>query len=59
MRAQRESIYLMKKGDASKEAVKAERARYKVQIQKYRDFLEKMDLPEQFKRVYQDGLETV
>ena len=59
IRAQRESIYLMKKGDASKEAVKAERARYKVQIQKYRDFSEKMDLPEQFKRVYQDGLETV
>lgn len=59
MRAQRENIYLMKKGEASKDAIRIEKARYKTQIRKYRDFSEKMDLPEQFKRIYQDGLETV
>lgn len=56
MRAQRENIALMKKGGASKEAVTQEKVKYKTQISGYRDFTKKMDLPDQLKRIYQDGL---
>ena len=59
MRAQRENIALMKKGGASKEAVTQEKVKYKTQISGYRDFAKKMDLPDQLKRIYQDGLGTI
>ena len=59
MRAQRENITLMKKGKASKEAITQEKIKYKTQISGYRDFTKKMDLPDQLKRIYQDGLGTI
>lgn len=56
MRAQRENIALMKKGGASKEAITQEKVKYKTQIAGYRDFTKELELPDQLKRIYQDGL---
>lgn len=56
MRAQRETVALMKEGGASGGAVNTEKIKYRTQLEEYRAFSGKMDLPEQFKRVYQDGL---
>lgn len=59
MRAQRKTVDLMKKGGAAKEAVQVERTKYKVKLNNYRDFSQKMKLPEAYDRIYQDGLGTV
>lgn len=54
MRASRESIELLKKGEADEETLTSARANYKAQQQQYRDFSKEMGLPEQLNRVFQD-----
>ncbi len=56
MRAQRQKIKLLEEGRADEQEIIAAKARYQGQMQTYKDFSEKMDLPEQKKRIMQDGL---
>ncbi len=56
MRATRQKIKLLQEGGAPDEDVILQKAKYQGQMQTYKDFSEKMKLPEQMKRVYQDGL---
>lgn len=58
MRAQRQRIKLLKDAN-SLEDVTAERAKYKETMRQYKDFAEKMDLPQQKQRIYDDGLGKV
>ncbi len=52
----RQDIKLMEAGGASAEEVILKKAKYQGQMQTYVDFSEKMKLPQQMDRVYQDGL---
>lgn len=56
MRKSRQDIKLLQEGGADEMEVMLKKAKYQGQMQTYRDFSEKMGLPEQMKRVYQDGL---
>lgn len=56
MRAQRQKIKLLEEGGADEQEIIAAKARYQGQMQTYKDFSEKMDLPGQKKRIMQDGL---
>lgn len=56
MRKTRQDINLMKHGDADSDDIMLKKAKYHGQMQTYKDFSEKMGLPEQMDRVYQDGL---
>lgn len=56
MRKTRQDIKLLEEGDANEKSVIAKKARYQLQMQQYKLFSAKMELPEQMKRVYQDGL---
>lgn len=56
MRATRQQIKLMQEGGASEQDIMLKKAKYQGQMQTYKAFSEKMGLPEQMKRVYQDGL---
>lgn len=56
MRKTRQDIRLMQDGDADPKKIILKKARYQGQMQAYQAFSEKMDLPEQMERVYQDGL---
>lgn len=56
MRKTRQDIRLLEEGGSDEEAVILRKARYQGQLQTYRDFSDKMDLPVQMDRVYQDGL---
>lgn len=56
MRAQRQKIKLLEEGGADEQEIIAAKARYQGQMQTYKDFSEKMNLPEQKKRIMQDGL---
>lgn len=56
MRAARQQIKLMEAGNADPEDVILKKARYQGQLQAYKEFSKAMGLPEQMKRVYQDGL---
>lgn len=56
MRATRQKIKLLQEGGAQDADVILQKARYQGQMQNYKDFSQKMKLPEQMKRVYQDGL---
>lgn len=56
MRATRQKIKLLQEGGAPDADVILQKARYQGQMQNYKDFSQKMKLPEQMKRVYQDGL---
>lgn len=59
MRATRQKIKLLQEGGAPDTDVILQKAKYQGQMQAYKDFSQKMKLPEQMKRVYQDGLGTV
>lgn len=59
MRKTRQDIKLLEGGEASEDSVIIKKARYQLQMQQYRLFSAKMELPEQMKRVYQDGLGKV
>lgn len=56
MRATRQQINLMGKGEADEEQIILKKARYQGQMREYKEFSKKMGLPEQMDRVYQDGL---
>lgn len=56
MRATRQKIKLLQEGGAPDEDVILQKARYQGQMQTYKDFSEKMKLPEQKQRIMQDGL---
>lgn len=56
MRKTRQDIKLLKEGGAEEGSITIKKARYKGQMQTYKDFAEKMKLPEQIDRIYQDGL---
>lgn len=56
MRKTRQEIKLLKSGEAPKQEIILKKAKYQGQMQKYSEFSKAMGLPEQMKRVYQDGL---
>lgn len=56
MRATRQQIKLLQEGGADAQEIMLKKAKYQGQMQAYKDFSKKMGLPEQIKRVYQDGL---
>lgn len=56
MRKSRQDIKLLQEGGADEMEVMLKKAKYQGQMQTYRAFSEKMGLPEQMKRIYQDGL---
>lgn len=56
MRATRQQIRLLKEGGADEIDIILKKAKYQGQMQTYKDFSKKMNLPEQMERVYQDGL---
>lgn len=56
MRKTRRDIKLLKDGGADEESITVKKAKYKGQMQTYKDFAKKMKLPEQVERIYQDGL---
>lgn len=56
MRAQRQKVKLLQEGDADPNDVILAKAKYQGQMQAYKDFSEKMKLPEQKERIMQDGL---
>ncbi len=59
MRKTRQDIKLLEEGEANEKSVIAKKARYQLQMQQYKLFSAKMELPEQMTRVYQDGLGKV
>lgn len=59
MRKTRQEINLLKKGKADEESVTLKQARYKIQMNRYIDFSDKMKLPQQLDRIYQDGLKGI
>ena len=56
MRKTRQDIRLMQSGGADPADIILKKAKYQGQMGCYKDFSEKMGLPEQMERVYQDGL---
>lgn len=56
MRAQRQKIKLLQTDGADEREIILAKARYQGQMQTYKDFSEKMKLPEQKARIMQDGL---
>lgn len=56
MRKSRQDIRLLQTGRSEEDVIIQKKARYQGQLQAYRDFSEKMGLPLQMERVYQDGL---
>lgn len=59
MRAQRQTINLLKLGGADKDTITAERVRYRIQMAQYKDIAAFFDLKEQKERIYLDGLGRV
>ncbi len=56
MRTQRQKIKLLEEGGADDQEIILAKAKYQGQMQTYKDFSEKMKLPEQKTRIMQDGL---
>lgn len=56
MRKYRQDIKLLQEGGASDESIILKKAKYQGAMQSYKNFSEKMELPEQKARIYQDGL---
>lgn len=56
MRAQRQKIKLLQAGEADEQDIILAKAKYQGQMQTYKDFSQKMKLPEQKARITQDGL---
>lgn len=59
MRAQRQKVRLLQKGEADKDVILNERIKYNGQLYEYTKFSNKMNLKMQKQRIYQDGLGTV
>lgn len=56
MRKTRQDIKLMEEGEADQQSIMLKKGKYYGQMQTYVDFSEKMGLPQQRDRIYQDGL---
>lgn len=56
MRKTRQEIKLLKSGEAPEQEIILKKAKYQGQLQQYSEFSKTMGLPEEMKRVYQDGL---
>lgn len=56
MRKTRHDIRLMEEGEADVQSIMLKKGKYYGQMQTYVDFSEKMKLPQQRDRIYQDGL---
>lgn len=56
MRKTRQDIKLMEEGEADEQSIMLKKGRYYGQMQTYVDFSDKMKLPQQRDRIYQDGL---
>ena len=56
MRKIRQDIHLMQEGEADEQSIILKKAKYHGQMQTYKDFSNKVKLPEQMDRIYQDGL---
>lgn len=56
MRKQRQDIKLLKEGGAKEDDILAAKVRYRVTMDKYSGFSDKMKLPQQKERIYADGL---
>lgn len=56
MRATRQQIKLLQEGEADEKTIILKKARYQGQCQVYKDFSDKMCLPQQKQRILQDGL---
>ena len=56
MRTQRQKIKLLEEGGVDDQEIILAKAKYQGQMQTYKDFSEKMKLPEQKARIMQDGL---
>lgn len=56
IRAQRQNIKLLQRGEADEQDIILAKAKYQGQMQAYKDFSQKMKLPEQKARITQDGL---
>lgn len=59
MRAQRQTINLLKLGGADKETIIEERIKYRIQMQQYKNIAKSFGLKEQKERIYLDGLGRV
>ena len=59
MRAQRQTINLLKLGGADKETITEERIKYRIQMQQYKGIAKSFGLKEQKERIYLDGLGRV
>jgi hypothetical protein len=59
MRAQRQKVRLLQKGEADKDVILNERIKYNGQLYEYTKFSNRMNLKMQKQRIYQDGLGTV
>lgn len=59
MRAQRQTINLLKLGGADKEMIMEERIKYRIQMQQYKNIAKFFGLHEQKERIYLDGLGRV
>lgn len=57
MRKTRQDIKLLKEGGVPEQDIILKKAKYQGQLQNYVEFSKAMKLPEQMKRVYQDGLQ--
>lgn len=56
MRKTRQDIRLMEEGEADEQSIMLKKGKYYGQMQAYQDFSEKMKMPMQKNRIYQDGL---
>lgn len=56
IRATRQQIKLLQEGEADEKTIILKKARYQGQCQVYKDFSDKMGLPQQKARILQDGL---
>lgn len=54
MRAQREKVQLLKQGGADQDEVMLARCKYQAQLDEYKEFSKKFNLPEQRERIYYD-----
>ena len=57
-RKYREDVHLLDQGGGSEAEIIAKKCRYQGTLQEYKDFSDKMDLPMQKERIYQDGLKV-
>lgn len=57
-RKYREDVHLLEEGGGSEDDIIAKKSRYQKTLQEYRAFSDKMDLPMQKERIYQDGLKV-